>query len=114
MPRLHRHFLSFIEAKASIRAYVLDNNDLELQAAYNRAVLSLMSFREKHMRIVARYILRPSRSSLSRSSSSSSSSKPQSGTHVKGTGGTNVVSFLQQTHQNTRAAIYNRKLGPRL
>lgn len=134
MPGPHRRFLERIGDLANIRAYAMglpESNDV--RRAYSTAVMNLSAFRDKHIQIVARYIITPARqrspvqfpdsgrrrmnlaTATSMSASVSSSSPPTgSGTHLQdrrrsgkgfyGTGGTELIPFLKTTRDETTAA----------
>jgi indoleamine 2,3-dioxygenase len=62
MPRHHRNFLRHLgAAPRPLRAAVLRMDDAALTEAYNAAVDALRRFRDAHLRIVALYIVGPSR-----------------------------------------------------
>ncbi|KAL3419501.1 indoleamine 2,3-dioxygenase [Phlyctema vagabunda] len=111
MPGYHSKFLSHMESIANIRPYALNNTSPEVTAAYNMAVARLSSFRDVHIQIVTRYILNPSRIKNEESKTSasaglnlavaSSNSATTKGLH--GTGGTELLPFLKQSRDETRA-----------
>jgi indoleamine 2,3-dioxygenase len=109
MPGPHRRFLEKIESVANIRDYVQKSaSPAVLTAAYNLAVARLVSFRDIHLQIVARYIIGPSRrASLSQISwkekdIATISSKSCSKDALPGTGGTALLPFLKQSRDETR------------
>lgn len=131
MPRPHREFLRHISRTNNLREYITRPTvGPEVLNVYNEAVAALVSLRNIHIQIVARYIVMPSRSppapyiiqkrglNLATASSSSSSSSSallaqtkdgseQPGTtrgELHGTGGTNLMPFLKRTRDETRAA----------
>ena len=107
MPRGHRQFLEHIESVANIREYVQTSvSGEDVLAAYNLAVSRLGGLRDIHLRIVARYIIAPSRRpsiitpvglNLAVVSTKESLKK------LSGTGGTELMPFLKQVRDETKA-----------
>lgn len=118
MPGPHARFLHDIETIANIRSYVDCNaKNTELLAAYNEAVASLSGFRDKHIQLVTRYIILPSKMSKPRSSSerkdlATSTTKLVSGKHsvqeLVGTGGTKLIPFLRDSRDETLETAVQR------
>lgn len=114
MPGAHSRFLYDIEAIANIRDYVNSHqNNLVLLAAYNGAVASLSGFRDKHIQLVTRYIILPSRMAKSNQAServdlATSSTKLACGKasvqELVGTGGTKLMPFLKTSRDETLEA----------
>ncbi|TAQ88660.1 hypothetical protein B7494_g3032 [Chlorociboria aeruginascens] len=115
MPRPHAQFLEGIEKSANIRQYVLENTaDVALNEAFNYAVDELALFRDRHLRLVTRYIVLPSRNPRPSESSKTSgmniatasdkiaAKSDSSGPGLYGTGGTQLIPFLKQTRDNDR------------
>lgn len=117
MPGPHRQFLERLSSSA-IREFVLshDASDAVVED-YNSAIAMLTTFREKHIQIVTRYIILPSKMNGPRISSrgnreqrklnlaiastlkvSRSSETPG----LQGTGGTKLIPFLKQTRDETK------------
>ncbi|KKY25489.1 putative indoleaminedioxygenase pyrroledioxygenase [Phaeomoniella chlamydospora] len=130
MPLPHRNFLSQIPQLLDLRTYATAaTTPTIVREAYDRAVTSLTTFRNKHLTLVTRYIIIPSRQQ-----SSSSSALGKSGVEEKvnlatvsridtqesrdatfeakapvsehepqlqGTGGMDLMSFLKQTRDET-------------
>ncbi|EDO16594.1 hypothetical protein Kpol_520p15 [Vanderwaltozyma polyspora DSM 70294] len=98
MPREHRQFLDHVKNASTIRSYVLANeDDPEITRAYDACLDRLKEFRDKHMKLVARYIINPA--------------KKQKGTFglaTKGTGSTDFLPFLKQCRDETLKAEVNR------
>ncbi|EME81768.1 uncharacterized protein MYCFIDRAFT_215476 [Pseudocercospora fijiensis CIRAD86] len=120
MPGPHARFLDDIEAIANIRSYVDQHQgNKELLTAFNDAVSALSHFRDKHIALVTRYIIIPSRSpkpangvnrrDIASASTKLASEKPQ--THdLVGTGGTKLIPFLRTSRDETsEAAVARRK-----
>jgi indoleamine 2,3-dioxygenase len=111
MPGPHARFLEDVETIANIRNYV-DNHhdDVALLTAFNEAVAALSGFRDKHIALVTRYIIIPSRmpkpaSAVNRRDIASASTKlakeqPQT-KELVGTGGTKLIPFLRTSRDET-------------
>lgn len=114
MPGPHSRFLYDVEAIANIRNYVDSHqNNVALLTAYNGAVASLSGFRDKHIQLVTRYIILPSRmakpnQSTDRVDLATSSTKLASGKasiqELVGTGGTKLMPFLKTSRDETMEA----------
>ncbi|KAL4941828.1 hypothetical protein BDV06DRAFT_222738 [Aspergillus oleicola] len=116
MPGPHRRFLEMLTRNASVREYALScKMGNPVRDAYNAAVMALGCFRDKHIQIVTRYIIMaakmpppaeaPARLNLASSTQTQmkgSDEKVSAG--VSGTGGTDLIPFLKQTRDDTKAA----------
>lgn len=111
MPGPHARFLEDVEAIANIRSYVDSHRkNVELLSAFNEAVAALSGFRDKHIALVTRYIIIPSRmgkpaSAIVRRDIASLSTKmalekPQT-RELVGTGGTKLIPFLRTSRDET-------------
>ena len=88
--------------------------DSDVRDAYNAAVMALGSFRDIHIKMVSRFIIMPSRTPHTLSASgrinlatATSQMKDLSESNASGfygTGGTNLIPFLKQTRDATKAA----------
>ncbi|KAJ9156605.1 Indoleamine 2,3-dioxygenase [Pleurostoma richardsiae] len=130
MPGLHARFLNDVSAVANIRDFVEANGgDSSLRLAYDACLSMLSVLRDKHINIVTRYIVVPSREVRARSRSrspeatrrrvnlatvsrrpggprgialdTSAPAKDAAGKDLKGTGGTALISFLKQARDET-------------
>jgi indoleamine 2,3-dioxygenase len=136
MPRHHRNFLRhLVAAPRPLRAEVARMGDAALTEAYNAAVDALRRFRDAHLRIVAMYIVGPSRrgppharAPIARfpagSASEACESQGQMGMGIametgptststptgmlRGTGGTDLVRFLKGVRDRTSEAAIGR------
>lgn len=112
MPGQHAQFLNDVSCVANIREYVEEHpNDHQLCLAYDACLAMLSAFRDKHIAIVTRYIITPSKQVRARSRSRSpevtrqrmnlaiASRKNQQS--QKGTGGTALIPFLKQARDET-------------
>jgi indoleamine 2,3-dioxygenase len=116
MPGPHARFLDDVEAIANIRGYVDScQENVELLEAFNGAVTALSEFRDKHIALVTRYIIIPSRAArptkavkrmdIASASTKLASEKPQT-QELVGTGGTKLIPFLKTSRdETTEAAI---------
>ncbi|PWY87758.1 indoleamine 2,3-dioxygenase [Aspergillus heteromorphus CBS 117.55] len=115
MPGPHRRFLEMLVRTSNVREYALSHNaESPLRDAYNTAVMSLGSFRDRHVRMVTRYIIMAARipppnqtSSLVNLATTTSTLMDKShdkvAEGVRGTGGTDLIPFLKQTRDTTKA-----------
>ena len=131
MPGPHARFLADVQAVANIRDYVEQNRaNTALCVAYDACLSMLRVLRDKHIAIVTRYIVIPSREVRARSRSPeatrrklnlATASRPQRTQQpqgialdvreqeaeakksggLKGTGGTALISFLKQARDET-------------
>lgn len=84
-----------------------------VRTAYNNLVLSLTSFRDKHIQLVSRYIVMASSASTSASMAKTAQAqtsdvapdvKERNRVGFVGTGGTDLIPFLKKTRDTTRTA----------
>lgn len=116
MPGPHARFLNDVSMVSNIRDFVEENaHERQLCIAYDACLAMLSAFRDKHIAIVTRYIITPSREVRARSRSRSpevtrqrlnlavaSSRKNDEGRKgQKGTGGTALIPFLKQARDET-------------
>ena len=117
MPRHHRKFLDHLSsAPRPLRELVIKAGDSVLLEAYNEALTALKEFRDAHMKVVALYIIGPSRRPAL-SPDGDVRTDPWQGhgiikledgereRHLKGTGGTELVRFLKDVRDRTAASI---------
>lgn len=111
MPGPHARFLEDVESIANIRSYVNSHrNDDTLLSAFNEAVAALSGFRDKHIALVTRYIIIPSRMpkpvgavnrrDIASASTKLASEEPQT-KELVGTGGTKLIPFLRTSRDET-------------
>ncbi|KAL7792591.1 Indoleamine 2,3-dioxygenase [Trichoderma ceciliae] len=113
MPGPHAQFLEHVSRVANIREYVEEHtDDAQLCLAYDACLAMLSAFRDKHIAIVTRYVITPSRQERARSRSRSPeasrrplnlaiASRGSDGKSQKGTGGTALIPFLKQARDET-------------
>jgi indoleamine 2,3-dioxygenase len=111
MPGPHRRFLVHVARQGSIRELALleaaTSEHLRFRAAYTAATDALSEFRNKHIRIVTRYIILPSKQPWtggSRTNLASSSSARKGEEGLMGTGGTQLIPFLRTSRDETSEA----------
>ncbi|KAF2822925.1 Indoleamine 2,3-dioxygenase [Ophiobolus disseminans] len=114
MPGPHARFLDDVEAIANIRSYVDSHREnTQLLEAFNQAVAALSGFRDKHIALVTRYIIIPSRMGkpkdlikrrdIASATTELASEKPQT-QELVGTGGTKLIPFLRTSRDETSEA----------
>ncbi|UNI23006.1 Indoleamine 2,3-dioxygenase [Purpureocillium takamizusanense] len=112
MPGPHRRFLVHAARAGSIRELAMVPPATEAQRrlrdAYTAATEALSSFRNKHIQIVTRYIILPSKQPWQgpkrRQNLASSSSQRNGDEELTGTGGTMLVPFLKKARDETNHA----------
>lgn len=112
MPGPHRRFLEHVSKMGSLREFVqipsTDRHHKQLQRVYQAATRALSDFRNKHLQIVTRYIIVPSRMQAVGNAINLATASTQSHKHTEvdltGTGGTALVPFLKQTRDETYLA----------
>ncbi|KAI0173677.1 indoleamine 2,3-dioxygenase [Hypoxylon sp. FL1284] len=109
MPARHREFLEHVSHMGSLKELVSEpatsDEHMQLKRSFHAATKALGDFRNRHMQIVSRYIIVPSRkqfrgSTVNLATASSPSSRALGG-ELTGTGGTALVPFLRQTRDET-------------
>lgn len=109
MPGPHARFLADVSHVANIREFVESNkSNQEVSLAYDACLAMLSAFRDKHIAIVTRYIITPSREVRARSRSQSrkrvnlaAASQNAQTKGQTGTGGTALIPFLKQARDET-------------
>ena len=116
MPEGHRRFLVDVAQTANIRQYVSQSqNNLTLSEAYNNCLAELAIYRNKHIQIVSRYVVIPSRAAAKRTLPQTEpgtagripiddGSQAVKESVTLGTGGTAPVEFLKQIRDETKAS----------
>jgi indoleamine 2,3-dioxygenase len=111
MPGPHARFLEDVEEVANIRSYVDSHQEDDvLLSAFNDAVTATSNFRDKHIALVTRYIIIPSRMAkpvnavkrrdIASFSTKMASEEPQT-RELVGTGGTKLIPFLRTSRDET-------------
>lgn len=92
MPETHRDFVEFVNQNINIRDYISVKKDKDLESLYNDCVNSLVKFRMAHRGIVGSYVIKMKQG------------KDHFGN--KGTGGTELQTFLQTSIDETKKVKY--------
>ncbi|KAK7184401.1 hypothetical protein DPSP01_011091 [Paraphaeosphaeria sporulosa] len=117
MPGPHRRFLDDVEAISNIRSFVASQErNVALTVAFNDAVKALGAFRDKHIALVTRYIVIPSRMpkperGVIRKDIASASTKmalEAQTQELRGTGGTKLIPFLRTSRDETNETAVER------
>ncbi|RYP02464.1 hypothetical protein DL764_005791 [Monosporascus ibericus] len=119
MPEPHRRFLQHMSRMDNLRDFalqsVVSDEQRRVRQSFQAATTALAEFRSKHMQMVTRYIIVPSRRqgetegvNLAAASTRASLEKG-AGAGLTGTGGTPLIPFLRQTRDETLQA----GMGPR-
>lgn len=109
MPQEERDFLSHIAQMTNLKEYITKCSvGANVHQAYNDAVEALVSFRSVHIQIAARFIIHPSKCSrlLPHMDSSGTDTGVSNPPNLHGTGGTEFMSFLKKTRDETRNAVF--------
>lgn len=111
MPRPHREFLQMVDEKSTIRDVVMANKleknefSADLTLSYDACLAMLKLFRDKHIRIVTRYVVLQAKRAPAMGSlltlRSGLSKKKSEGAQERGTGGTSLLPFLKQCRDET-------------
>lgn len=107
MPGPHRRFLTHVARMGSIRELALTSDNSDLKVAFTNTTDALTVFRNKHIQIVTRYIVLPSKQPWNGGNNqnlASCSSKQTGDEQLTGTGGTALVPFLKKARDETTAA----------
>jgi indoleamine 2,3-dioxygenase len=89
MPEKHKNFINYVKTNTNIKEVALANSTS--REAYDLCIVNLMSFRKCHYAIVNTYILK-----YMNNNTDANKSEP-----VKGTGGTDLKSFLTKAMSET-------------
>ncbi|KAI2610490.1 indoleamine 2,3-dioxygenase [Hypoxylon sp. NC1633] len=108
MPARHRAFLEHVSGLKSLAAFVNESGEADenrsLRRSFQAATKALGDFRNRHMQIVTRYIIVPSRNQAQASMinlATASLRTNRLGGELTGTGGTALIPFLKQTRDET-------------
>lgn len=109
MPAPHKAFLEHISRMKSLKEFVNEPSESDehrqLQQSFQTATKALGDFRNRHMQLVTRYIIVPSRkqNQIPTMNLATVSSQSNRGTarEQTGTGGTALIPFLKQTRDET-------------
>ncbi|WQF86818.1 Putative indoleamine 2,3-dioxygenase [Colletotrichum destructivum] len=108
MPGPHKRFLEHVSRMGSIREFArLPSSTAEqdrFREAYQVATRTMTEFRNKHLQIVTRYIVLPSKKSYGGAKVDLASTSAVKDEQLTGTGGTALMPFLKQTRDETLQA----------
>ena len=125
MPAPHRRLLALVATKVNIRDFVESSTDeVCLQEAYNHCLAALANYRTKHLQMVSRYIVIPSREALGSKSVvetepgtagrvasckvPTDAKRAEAKKQTLGTGGTAPIEFLKSVRSETRDGILKK------
>ncbi|XP_049628673.1 indoleamine 2,3-dioxygenase 1 [Suncus etruscus] len=97
MPPAHQNFLESLQTSPSVREFVLSVDNDSLKSIYSKCVKAMVSLRNYHLNIVAKYIVGPARL---QSEGKQTSDKPSEQGQI-GTGGTDIMTFLKSVKRRT-------------
>ncbi|KAI1411348.1 Indoleamine 2,3-dioxygenase [Hypoxylon sp. FL1857] len=112
MPAPHKAFLEHTSRMGSLKELANEpcesDEHRQLQQSFQAATKALGDFRNRHMQLVTRYIIVPSRKQNQAPTvnlaTASSRSNRGTGSELTGTGGTALIPFLKQTRDETYLA----------
>ncbi|XP_036604122.1 indoleamine 2,3-dioxygenase 1 [Trichosurus vulpecula] len=99
MPPSHKDFLEAVTSSPSVRDFVISCGDTKLKKDYNECINALVKLRSYHIQVVTKYILNPS------NKQNNEKGKKSSENEEKGTGGTNLMTFLKTVRDTTKKAL---------
>ncbi|XP_061448395.1 indoleamine 2,3-dioxygenase 2 isoform X2 [Rhineura floridana] len=105
MPPHHRAFIKEIQSVPPLRSHILSSRNEGLCSAYNMCVSALSDLRTYHIAMVAKYIIAAARNAKTKPSEPTSSISPPSFLEERGTGGSEVLSFLKSVRDTTKEAM---------
>uniref|UniRef100_A0A8C8SS70 Indoleamine 2,3-dioxygenase 2 n=1 Tax=Pelusios castaneus TaxID=367368 RepID=A0A8C8SS70_9SAUR len=110
MPPHHRAFIEEIQSASSVKQHILSSRNEKLRVAYNQCVSALVDLRTYHIAIVAKYITIAAANAKARKGKPGYQAgilqiNPPSSLEEKGTGGSDILSFLKSVRDTTRDAI---------
>ena len=105
MPKIHREFLENFSNICNVKEFVFSNKEnLSLYQSYEKCLDELKMFRDKHMQLVTRYIIKPAKKRAIEGSENKNT-KEASGLAITGTGSTSFVLFLKQCRDDTAKTL---------
>ncbi|XP_043844241.1 indoleamine 2,3-dioxygenase 1 [Dromiciops gliroides] len=96
MPSSHKDFLDEVISRPSVRDFIISSDDTKLKKEYNECIKALVDLRSYHLKVVAKYIINPS---------NNANGKKSSDNKERGTGGTNLMTFLKTVRDTTKEAL---------
>jgi indoleamine 2,3-dioxygenase len=117
MPAKHRDFILYVKDSIQIKEYVESEGDNTLKEAFDKVISTIKEFRQLHHGLVIRYILRMVRKETNAATDgtestdkseadddSNSSTRGDDNSSDKGTGGTDLRTFLKTSIKETEDA----------
>ncbi|KAK1976844.1 indoleamine 2,3-dioxygenase [Colletotrichum cereale] len=108
MPGPHKRFLEHVSRMGSIREFaklpISTAEQKSFREAYQVAIKTMAEFRNKHLQIVTRYIVLPSKKAYHGAKVDLASTSAVKDEQLTGTGGTALMPFLKQTRNETLKA----------
>ncbi|KAI8162936.1 Indoleamine 2,3-dioxygenase [Colletotrichum sp. SAR 10_70] len=108
MPGPHKRFLEHVTRMGSIREFAKlpasTPQQEKFRDAYQNATKTMTEFRNKHLQIVTRYIVLPSKKAYNAAKVDLASASATKDDQLTGTGGTALMPFLKQTRDETLQA----------
>ncbi|KAJ0331458.1 hypothetical protein COL922a_011923 [Colletotrichum nupharicola] len=108
MPGPHKRFLEYVTRMGSIREFAKlpasTPQQERFRDAYQNATKTMTEFRNKHLQIVTRYIVLPSKKAYTAAKVDLASASASKDDQLTGTGGTALMPFLKQTRDETLQA----------
>jgi indoleamine 2,3-dioxygenase len=103
MPSSHRKFLEDVSLVANVKPFIQEHEaDSALTAAYTRCLEMLRAFRDRHIGIVSRYIVIPSKATAKKEREKNIVNRNDSEVDISGTAGAQLIPFLKQMRDDTR------------
>lgn len=99
MPIKHKNFTDYVRNNINIKTYVESSNDTLLTETYDRVIKTLTKFRQLHFGLVHRYIIKMAKKDKEVSEEASTEENTDS---EKGTGGTELGTFLKVAINETK------------
>lgn len=97
MPGKHRKLLEDVAAVANVKEFVMESGDARVEEAYAACLAALKGFRERHIAVVTRFIVIPSKKAAKEEGEKGDEEEGGG----KGTGGTAVIPFLKAMRDET-------------
>lgn len=103
MPPSHKAFIEEIHSGPSLRDHILSFGNGQLLTAYNQCVEALADLRSYHITVVTKYLIIAATKAKGRRPNHLPG--PSQALEERGTGGTEVLSFLKSVRDKTLEAI---------
>uniref|UniRef100_G1L7Q1 Indoleamine 2,3-dioxygenase 2 n=2 Tax=Ailuropoda melanoleuca TaxID=9646 RepID=G1L7Q1_AILME len=106
MPPSHKAFIEEIHSGPSLRDHILSSGNGQLLTAYNQCVEALADLRSYHITVVTKYLIIAATKAKGRRPNHLPG--PSQALEERGTGGTEVLSFLKSVRDKTLEAILHQ------